>query len=110
MGPTELARRINTSKQNVYGIFNRTSIDTALLTKLSRVLDFDFFAYYSPKGSTRAEEAKGYFKRSKRGKSESEDEIVRMRRELADLREKYELLRALYEAKTGRKVPGSVLA
>lgn len=43
IGPTELGAKIETSKQNVYGIFKRKSIDTELLTKICRALDYDFF-------------------------------------------------------------------
>ena len=46
IGPTELGRLINTSKQNVYGIFKRKSIDTDLLRRISKVMNHDFFQYY----------------------------------------------------------------
>ncbi len=46
MTKSEFARRINTSAQNIYGIFKRSSIDTALLTKICKVLNHDFFTYY----------------------------------------------------------------
>ena len=47
IGPTELGQLINTSKQNIYGIFKRKSLDSELLWKFSVALKFDFFAYYS---------------------------------------------------------------
>jgi hypothetical protein len=47
LGPTELGMRIETSKQNVYGIFKRKSIDTELLVRISVALDHDFFLYLS---------------------------------------------------------------
>ena len=47
IGPTELGSKINTSKQNVYGIYKRRSIDTRLLVKISVALDCDFFKYYT---------------------------------------------------------------
>ena len=47
MGPTELGVKIETSKQNVYGIFKRSSIDTALLHRISVALSHDFFQYLS---------------------------------------------------------------
>jgi DNA-binding Xre family transcriptional regulator len=47
IGPTELGVKINTSKQNVYGIYKRKSIDTQLLIKLCNALNFDFFQVYS---------------------------------------------------------------
>lgn len=46
VGPTELGTRIETSKQNIYGIFQRKSMDSALLMKLSIALDYDFFKFY----------------------------------------------------------------
>ncbi len=46
IGPTEFARMINTSKQNVYAIFKRKSIDTDQLLLISKVLHFNFFEYY----------------------------------------------------------------
>lgn len=43
---SEFARRIDTSRENVYGIFKRKSIDTNLLIKISTVLDHNFFQYF----------------------------------------------------------------
>lgn len=44
---TEFAKRINTSRNNIYSIFSRDTIDTGLLGEISTVLDFDFFEFYS---------------------------------------------------------------
>lgn len=46
IGPTELGSKINTSKQNIYGIFKRQSVDTKLLLKLCHALEYDFFMEY----------------------------------------------------------------
>lgn len=43
---TELARRLNMTSSNIHKIFNRESIDTDLLTRLSEILEFDFFQFY----------------------------------------------------------------
>ena len=40
---TEFAKRINKSRENVYSIFTRKTIDTGLLAVISDVLDYDFF-------------------------------------------------------------------
>ena len=40
---TEFSKRINKSRENVYSIFTRKSIDTNLLSKISEVLEYDFF-------------------------------------------------------------------
>lgn len=45
--PTWLARKINCERTNVYDIFERTSINTDLLVKISEILECDFFARYS---------------------------------------------------------------
>jgi transcriptional regulator with XRE-family HTH domain len=44
---TEFADLINISRTVVYDIFKRETIDTALLKKISTVLNHDFFSYYS---------------------------------------------------------------
>ena len=41
------ARKINRSRNVVYNIFGRQSIDTALLNKIALVLHIDFFSLYS---------------------------------------------------------------
>jgi len=53
---SELARRIQTTRQNVYGIFERRSIDTALLLRLGEALNYDFFEHFTGKSNNKAEE------------------------------------------------------
>ena len=40
------ARHLYCERTNVYHIFKRQSIDTALLLRISQLLRHDFFAYY----------------------------------------------------------------
>ncbi len=47
MSTSEFARRINKSRENAYSIFKRKSIDTELLVVISKVLDVDFFQFYT---------------------------------------------------------------
>lgn len=47
IGPTEFAKLINSTKQNIYSIYNRKSLDTQLLEKISTALDYDFFKFYA---------------------------------------------------------------
>lgn len=42
-----LAEQIPCKRANVYKIFKKTSIDTELLYRISIVLEFDFFQYFS---------------------------------------------------------------
>ena len=44
---TEFAKRINKSRENIYSIFTRKTIDTGLLQTISRVLEYDFFIHQS---------------------------------------------------------------
>ena len=41
------AKKINRSRNVVYDIFGRESIDTDLLNKISKILNCDFFSMYS---------------------------------------------------------------
>jgi hypothetical protein len=47
IGSTELGSLINTTKQNVYGIYKRPTIDVQLLYDISKALKFNFFQYYA---------------------------------------------------------------
>ncbi|MBI3511168.1 MAG: hypothetical protein HY064_10930 [Bacteroidetes bacterium] len=107
IGPTELARKIKTSKQNIYGIYTRASIDTALLQKLSKALEFDFFAYFTSGSNHLVHSPQTNYAKKKKNFISVSDDAASLQKELNELREKYELLRALYEAKTGKKAPGS---
>lgn len=43
----EFARDLNTTRNNIYNIFSRESIDTNLLEKIETILDYNFFEYLS---------------------------------------------------------------
>jgi hypothetical protein len=45
---SEFGRRINKSRENVYDIFKRETIDTELLLTIGKALEHDFFQYYTP--------------------------------------------------------------
>ncbi len=98
IGPTELAKIVSTSKQNIYGIFKRESIDTSLLQKFCKALNYDFFTFYiNPKLSPTTDVI------SKKSKQYS---IPETDNQLMDLKEKYELLKkvnTLLEEKKKKK-------
>lgn len=50
------ARQLNCGRNNIYNIFNRSTIDTDLLIRISHILKHDFFHDISKK---MAEKAKG---------------------------------------------------
>lgn len=45
--PGWLAKKINCDRTNIYKIFQRPSIDTELLARISKALDYDFFSELS---------------------------------------------------------------
>ena len=44
---TWLAEQLPCSRTNVYKIFRKRSIDTDVLLRISRILDYDFFSLFS---------------------------------------------------------------
>ncbi len=42
-----LARQIPCTRNHVYKIFQKISLDTALLLRISKVMHFNFFQYYA---------------------------------------------------------------
>jgi transcriptional regulator with XRE-family HTH domain len=66
MSVSEFSRRIKTSRQNVYGIFKRSSVDTDLLMRIGKALNHDFFKYFTePTVSMASEPAPHYGKKEK---------------------------------------------
>lgn len=53
---SEVARRVKTSRQNIYTIFERRSTDTELLQRVGEALKYDFFQHYSNPSSPKTEE------------------------------------------------------
>jgi transcriptional regulator with XRE-family HTH domain len=45
---SDFADQLGTVRQNVYRIFKKHELDTGLLSKISQVLDHNFFQYYCP--------------------------------------------------------------
>lgn len=96
IGPTELGKMINTSKQNIYGIYKRKSIDTETLRKLSTALDYDFFEYYRHSEEiTKINDPVGVYEKA--NKTVSLKEYQKVKAELDNLKEKYELLKKVNE-------------
>lgn len=88
--PVDLAERLNTSKQNMYGIFKRTSVDTDMLIQLSKLLDYDFFACFQKNKPGKLEEPKNSQYEINAG---IQFELKQIKKEMQDLKEKFELLK-----------------
>ncbi len=87
MTKSEFARRLETSPQNIYGIFKRKSIDTQLLKEISAVLNYDFFQYYTTAAMVVNEEKAGY------GPKDKVFTAMDLHREVESLRKDVEILR-----------------
>lgn len=83
---TYFAKQIHCSRQNVYRIFCRESVDTNLLDRIGKALNHDFFQYYVNSGESpqRLEALPN---------SEKEALMNKMEKEFAQLNEKFEALR-----------------
>lgn len=93
IGPTELASLINTSKQNVYGIFKRQSIDTALLQKICKALKYDFFTLFTDSKLPPNTETVNTKKGKAYSSMENDPEFSSIKTQLMDMKEKYQLLK-----------------
>lgn len=98
IGPTELGKMIDTSKQNVYGIYKRKSIDAEILRKLSAALNYDFFEYYRiPEDTHKLVMDPGAKYERQNQKYVPLKDYQKLKAELDNLKEKYELLKRVNE-------------
>jgi hypothetical protein len=88
---TEFASAINKDRQVIYDIFKRETIDTGLLQKISKVLDHDFFSYYSTTPPLTVNEEKLAYG-AKAEIQRLEEELRICKKQLADAERKCELL------------------
>jgi len=58
---TVFAKKINRSRNVVYDIFERESIDTDLLNKIGKILNCDFFSLYSTQKEYVSEKTKNFY-------------------------------------------------
>lgn len=93
IGPTELGKLINTSKQNVYGMYKRKSLDTETLSKLSAALEYDFFEYYRINDDlVKTNEPTTKYERGLQ-KTVPLKEYQKLKADFDNLKEKYDLLK-----------------
>lgn len=89
IGTTELGRLINTTKQNVYGIFKRDTIDANLLYTISKALRFNFFQFYD------SPELAKFDNKHQKEIEELRNENQKLKSQLRTLGEKNELLQKI---------------
>lgn len=95
MTVTEFARRINKSRENVYNIFTRKSLDVDLLNTISQVLEHDLLA-----GSAQSERTRIFSKHDSAHEPSNayglfshevnlmREEMHLLRKEVSDLRDR----------------------
>lgn len=95
---TEFATAINRDRQVIYDIFKRESIDTELLQNISKVLNHDFFSYYSNETMLVKEPKDKFGFATKEELVQSNRELmIFMRNEFAKLREELSLKKEGYK-------------
>ena len=108
MSVTAFARKINRSRNVVYDIFERESVDTDLLNKIGRVLSCDFFSLYSSQKEYSHEGIKSF----NVGENEATynkagiDTLTKLQQENTMLKNEISYLKkiiALLESKKGKK-------
>ena len=98
MTKSEFARRLETSPQNIYGIFKRKSIDTELLKEISAVLNYDFFQYYTTSAMVVNEEKAGYATKDKVFTAmDLHREVERLRKDIEILRNENQYLKEIHQ-------------
>lgn len=97
MTKSEFARRLQTSPQNIYGIFKRKSIDTNLLRNISTILNFDFFQYYASGAMFVSEDRAPYGKTVVISALDLQKDMERLKKEHETLRRENEYLKDIVQ-------------
>ncbi len=90
----DFADQIGTVRQNVYRLFERDSLDSDLLYKISQVLDYDFFQHYQVSPAN---------KPSTSNEGISINEIAVLKDELETARKEIEYLRRIVSMREEEK-------
>jgi transcriptional regulator with XRE-family HTH domain len=88
----EFARKISVTRVNVYNIFERDTIDTGLLKKISKVLNHDFFSYYTSELPMVKDEGGSRYGKKTDAVEQLREELKATRKQMAELEKKCELL------------------
>ena len=86
----EFAKKINRSRASAYNIFDKDSIDTSTLLSISKALNHNFFKYFNEDYQIMEDARVQYLKTTEETKK-LYLEVFECKKELAELKEKYEL-------------------
>lgn len=100
------AKKINRTRNVVYNIFERESIDTELLNKISRVLNCDFFSAFSGQKEYNSEHIKSFIvAENSVAYSKKDEEIALLKQQMEVMKNEIAYLKkiiSLMEKKKGR--------
>lgn len=103
---TTFAKKINRSRNVVYNIFERESIDTDLLNKIGKVLNCDFFSLYSAQKEYTLESVKTFANESGlTWHAKNSEEVKTLQQQIEALKSEVSYLKkiiALLEAKKSK--------
>lgn len=105
---TEFAKKINRSRNVVYDIFDRESIDTELLNKISRILNCNFFSLYTIQKEYTLHEIKHYTVNEEMPQyGRPEDEVKLLEQQVEALQNEVaylkKIIKLLEDGKKGKK-------
>ena len=103
MTVVDFAEKINKTRTVVYDIFKRDSVDSVLLSRISKVLNHNFFQYYST-DNLREEKDNAYQSKQDRYQ-ELLKELQHTRKELQELKKQNQLLAKLVSVLESKKRP-----
>jgi transcriptional regulator with XRE-family HTH domain len=91
---SEFAKKISRSRNVVYKIFERASIDTELLNKMAKILNCDFFSLYSSQKELSVTSIKHYSEPLEAYTRQSE-ELVALQKQCEGLQKEVEYLKKI---------------
>jgi hypothetical protein len=101
---TTFAKKINRSRNVVYDIFERESIDTGLLNKIGKILNCDFFSLYSiQKEYTSPEIRNFYVSEGPPAYGKQNDEIRSLQKQNEQLMDEITYLKKIISLLEGRR-------
>ena len=98
IGPSELGKEVNTSRQNMISVYKRESVDALMLWKISKALKYNFFIHY-PLSEFETEQQNELARDLKEVKKENNA----LRKEIQGLEEKNAMLKKINVLLEGKR-------
>jgi hypothetical protein len=103
---SDFAKKINRSRNVVYNIFERESVDTALLNRIGKVLRCDFFSLYSAQKDYAQEGVRNFtLGEAEAGYNTRQEEIINLQKQLQALKSEVLYLKKIVSLLENKKTP-----